>query len=570
MRKNHELTQGNPEWHQFRANHGGASEAAAMLGLSPYTTRTELLNLKSTGISKEVDSHTQAIFDKGHAVEALARVIIEDSIGDDLYPVTMSLGYLSASCDGLTLDGLTAWECKQFNAKLFASVKAGDLPESHWPQCQQVLYVTGAEKLIFTCSDGNEKTVSMDVFPDHHHRYLLVSGWEQFQKDLAEYVPAVIVEAPKAEAIIDLPAVIVQVKGELTLCNIADMRPIFDKFLSEATVNLITDNDFAQAEAESKVGRDAAKRCIATAKGVIDQTATISEVTRELEQYAAKFNALALSQEKAVKTQKEARKLAIMNAAKGAFAGHVAGLEIEIRPIRLTCEQPNFPEVMKNKRLLSAIQDAVDSELARVKISADSVARLIRVNLNLMADNSGHKFLFSDLEHIIYKPFDDLKMLVENRISAHEKAEAERMENQRKAIQEEETRKAQARADKVIKDAADAAEALRVKEQNERDAKIRAEEQEKIAEERRLEKIKHDIGVKNLEKANINDRELSKLFPADTEKNKPIPEINIYRPTDDEILAALVFNFGTSQELMLDWLQEMDIETMRENLRLAA
>jgi hypothetical protein len=31
-----------------------------------------------------------------------------------------------------------------------------------------------------------------------------------------------------------------------------------------------------------------------------------------------------------------------------------------------------------------------------------------------------------------------------------------------------------------------------------------------------------------------------------------------------------VFNFGCSGEQMLDWLQEMDIETMRENLRLEA
>ena len=72
----HNLQQGSPEWHAFRAEHFGASEAAAMLGLSKYTSRTELLRQKSTGISKEVDANTQAIFDRGHATEALARPII--------------------------------------------------------------------------------------------------------------------------------------------------------------------------------------------------------------------------------------------------------------------------------------------------------------------------------------------------------------------------------------------------------------------------------------------------------------------------------------------------------------
>jgi putative phage-type endonuclease len=562
MRQQHELTQGGAEWHLFRANHGGASEAAAMLNLSPYTTRSELLRIKSTGIATEVDSRTQAIFDKGHAVEALARSIIEDFLGEDLYQVTMSNGYLSASCDGLTMDESTAWECKQYNAKLFDSVCNNVLPEHHFPQCQQVLYVTGAEKLIFTCSDGDVKTVSMDIFPDKAQQDLLVSGWAQFQKDLAEYVPPIIVGVPKVEAILELPAVIVQVKGELTSCNITDMRPVFDKFLSEATVNLVTDNDFAQAEAESKVGRDAAKRCLATAKGVVEQTASISEVTRELEQYAAKFNALALSQEKAVKTQKEARKLVIINIAKAEFGGHVAALEVELHPIRLITEQPYFAESIKNKRLLSAIQDAVDSELARVKISADSVARMVRDNLKFMADNSAHKFLFSDLGQIIYKPFDDLKMLVENRIGAHEKAEQERIEAQRLEMEAEATRNAKAEAEKIIKDDADDAEALRVKDQIERDSKVSDEEQARISESKQPPALMQTVD------AVIAQKRLAE----DDRKNPPVvyaKKTEIHRPTDDEILAALVFNFGCSKLQMLDWLQEMDIETMRENLRLA-
>ena len=38
-----QLTQGSPEWHAHRAKHFNASDAAAMLGISPYMSRDELL-----------------------------------------------------------------------------------------------------------------------------------------------------------------------------------------------------------------------------------------------------------------------------------------------------------------------------------------------------------------------------------------------------------------------------------------------------------------------------------------------------------------------------------------------
>ena len=151
--KIHELVQGSPEWQAFRLTHHGASEAAAMLGLSKKTTRSELLRIKHTGTPKEFSDWVQVnILDYGHQVEALARPLVEEIIGDDLYPVTCSNedegGNLSASCDGLTMLYDTAFEHKQWNEALAASVRAGILPEEHMPQCQQIMLVTGAARLI--------------------------------------------------------------------------------------------------------------------------------------------------------------------------------------------------------------------------------------------------------------------------------------------------------------------------------------------------------------------------------------------------------------------------------------
>lgn len=69
MSKTHNLVQGSEEWHAFRSTRFGASEASAMLGISPYKTRTDLLKEKATGVTPEVTAMTQVIFDRGHAVE---------------------------------------------------------------------------------------------------------------------------------------------------------------------------------------------------------------------------------------------------------------------------------------------------------------------------------------------------------------------------------------------------------------------------------------------------------------------------------------------------------------------
>ena len=72
-----ELVQGTPEWEEFRLHHFGASEAAAMLGLSTKVKRNELLHMKHTGTPKEFSDWVQEhILDHGHEVEALARPLV--------------------------------------------------------------------------------------------------------------------------------------------------------------------------------------------------------------------------------------------------------------------------------------------------------------------------------------------------------------------------------------------------------------------------------------------------------------------------------------------------------------
>ena len=62
-RTTHDLVQGSDEWKAFRATAFTASDAPAMMGVSKYKTRDQLLAEKFTGISPPVDDHMQKIFD---------------------------------------------------------------------------------------------------------------------------------------------------------------------------------------------------------------------------------------------------------------------------------------------------------------------------------------------------------------------------------------------------------------------------------------------------------------------------------------------------------------------------
>ncbi|MCW8965258.1 MAG: YqaJ viral recombinase family protein, partial [Candidatus Pacearchaeota archaeon] len=157
------LIQGTTEWHRVRLQHGTASEAPAMMGCSKYMTRSQLLDLKKTGIAEEIDAHTQRLFDKGHAAEASIRQVVEKLIGADLYPVTgtetIDGTRLLASFDGITMLEDIVFEHKLWNKKLAADVVTESLDPHYYWQLEQQLLVSGAKKAIFVVSDGTEENM---------------------------------------------------------------------------------------------------------------------------------------------------------------------------------------------------------------------------------------------------------------------------------------------------------------------------------------------------------------------------------------------------------------------------
>jgi len=223
----HEEQQGTDEWLKLRTTARTASEAGAMMGVG-YMTRSQLLDLKKSGSPQPVSEFHQRLFDRGHATEELARKIIEEQIGDELYPLTVSETmdgvYLLASLDGLTNDGKTLFEHKLWNESLAGLVKDGLVPDSHKWQLVQQLLVTKAEKVIFVVSDGTEENKEQcEFYLNDNDKNALIDGWKQFDIDLQSHV---------ITPIINLPAITLDI-SEVAL-NLHTPENLVDKIRAQA------------------------------------------------------------------------------------------------------------------------------------------------------------------------------------------------------------------------------------------------------------------------------------------------------------------------------------------------
>ena len=452
------LPAGSAEWIKSRS----ASKAAAMMGDDPKTSRTDLIRMMATGLGKEFTEWQQKnLLDKGNATEGGTRDIAEDVIGDGLSPACASTddGYLTAAPDGVTFDGRIGFEAKTWNEKLAAAVRAQELPKSHHWQLDQQILVFGLEYVLFCVSDGTrENFVSMEYRSTPERAAALMAGWKQLDADIAAYVPSDIKEMPKAAVVVDLPALFVHAKGEITTHNMDEFGKALAIRLAETrAIVLVTDQDFSNAKAAAAKFRETAKAIALSKAQMLAQTETIGAAAIKMDAWAADLNATALQLEKDVKREDLAKKEVMVLTAKGKYTDHIASLEAETKPIRLALVAPNFAEAIKGKSKYTSMQDAVDTMLAGAVIAADQSAKDVREKLAWCKDNAaGYSALFPDLQQIIVKPMEDFALTITSRIDKAKADEAKKLE----AIKEAARVEAEANAAAKVKAEQEAEDAL--------------------------------------------------------------------------------------------------------------
>ncbi|WP_454864546.1 YqaJ viral recombinase family protein [Pseudomonas rhizophila] len=441
--KIHNVAQGSAEWHALRAKYFTASEAPAMKGASKHQTRTELLTQKKTGITADATPAQQYIFDKGHATEAMARPLVEDMIGEELYPVVGTEGNLLASMDGATMLGETLFEHKLWNESLVAQVKAGELEPHYYWQLEQQLLVSGAERVIFVCSDGTaDNFVHMEYRPVPGRAAQLVEGWKQFEADLATHV---IADAPSivvGKAPDELPALRIELTGMVTASNLKVFEQSALAVIDSVKTTLTTAQDFADAKKAVKWCGDVEEAVAAAKKQALSQTQSIDDLFSSLDRISAHACETRLKVDKLVKAQELLVKTNIKQKAEQSLSDHIAAINKTLGRVTLPSVAADFAGAMKNKRTIASLQDAVDTELARAKIAASQSADAIRLNLSSLAElATDHAFLFNDIQQLVLKANEDLISLIKVRIDEHKKAEEQKAETLREEIRQQELKR---------------------------------------------------------------------------------------------------------------------------------
>lgn len=448
----HDEQQGTQAWHALRAQHFTASEAPAMMGASPYMTRTELLKQKALGIvDAEVNSAKLALFQAGHDAEASFRPLAEEIVGDDLYPITGTLEVdglpLLASFDGLTLDRTIGFEHKLWSGKVAAQLQeVGEPAPHHYWQLEQQLLVSGAERILFATSDGTE-ALSASVWYESkpERRAALIAGWRQFAADKEAYTPEpAAAPAVVAKPVATLPVVFdMRVEGRLVACNIDQYKPAALAYIAAINTSLTTDQEFADAEADAKFCRESASKLKLAIEQALGQMGDINTAINTVREIAGAFDAKGLALEKLVKSEKDARREAIVTDAMAELRKHVEALNLRLGHAYMPTIPADFGGAVKGKRNLDSMRDAVATELARAKIEASATADRIQANREFLRDADADWIsLFPDFAQWGPKDPEAFQAVAALRIGNHKQAESKRLEAELERIRREEQKRA--------------------------------------------------------------------------------------------------------------------------------
>ena len=452
------LVQNTPAWHAYRGQHDNASDAAAMMGVSPHQSRDALIAQLATGVQREFSDYVQRrILDKGHDFERLARPLAQAIIEEELFPVTAceDTGRLSASLDGLTMMEDTAWEHKRLNQRLRdvltqPGCTGKDLPMDYQIQMEQQCAVSGCERVLFMASEWDDdghlfEDLHCWYTPNAELRSAIRAGWAQLHKDVAAYVAPEAKAAPVVAAPMEtLPAVSVRVDGQLAIIsNLPAFGEALRAFIARIPDSPKTDQEFADTEAACKSLKQAEDALAASESNALAQLEDVDTMRRLVADCRNLARTTRLQKEKLVAAQKELLRGEAVAGGVTALRQHIAELHASVGKPWVQVPQANFGAVIKGMRSLDSIRGAINDELARCKIEADAQARRIAANIRLL-DQAGHGFLFPDAQQLATAhDADTFAGLVQGRIAQHQAAEQKRMDAERERIRAEEVARLQ-------------------------------------------------------------------------------------------------------------------------------
>ncbi|MGO9603835.1 MAG: YqaJ viral recombinase family protein [Candidatus Binataceae bacterium] len=180
------LQQNTAEWHRWRRQGIGASDAPVIMGETPFKTPRTLWSIK-TGRMQEGPAGPAAR--RGRELERFARRAYERQTGIQVEPLCLvhqEFEWMRASLDGLSFDGSTLVEIKcPLSLRDRVSAQEGRIPSQYHAQLQHQLEVSGAERAHYWSFHGTDG-ILIEIRPDWEYAKRLVEAEAVFWQRVKE------------------------------------------------------------------------------------------------------------------------------------------------------------------------------------------------------------------------------------------------------------------------------------------------------------------------------------------------------------------------------------------------
>lgn len=438
------LEQGSDQWKKHRSTSRNASEASVMAGKCKQYKRIELIENKALGTEREVSDFVRDIvFAEGHRVEPYARQIAEQLIGDFLDPVvcTDDEGYLSASLDGLSSDGRTSFECKQWNEEKAQLVLDGVIPDADFWQVVQGLHCSGAERCLYVVSDGTEdRTVHLFVPRIQHEIDDLIRMWNIADEDIENYKrdPKLDVSVTPGKAPSYVPQIVLDMNTIVSASNLEEVKTQAIAVFKGINTDLTTDQDFEDAKETAKWCRDIMAGLDEAKKRAIESNNDARAIFDMIDEMRESARQTALTLEKSIKSNNAQIRNDLKQGAMSELLEYIQLLPFG-RLIKVGVDvKVDFATAMKNKRSIAGLKEGIEVELASGKNQALAVNDLIYSNdQTLKSISVGYEELFNrDYGQLVKMDPKYMEIDVRSRIDSFEKSlEEKRKAEEQKAIE---------------------------------------------------------------------------------------------------------------------------------------
>jgi hypothetical protein len=266
------------------------------------------------------------------------------------------------------------------------------------------------------------------------------------------------------------------------------------------------------------------KKLDAAKDHALSQTQSIDELFNTIDSVKEQARSVRLELDKLVKERKKAIRHEIAVSGTTAISQHIDAINKRLKQVKFPGVKTDFPAVMKGKRTVESLRNAVDTEVARLKIDINQLADQIQVNLNTFDEMAkDYQFLFNDFQEIIDKPNEDFINTIKLRIQEYKAAEEKRLTEQRERIRIEEERKAA--------------------------AKVQAEGAEKARQQ----------------SITPNQDAVDSTSIVDVTSKSYTPGV-LVKPTDEQIIEVLALYYRVREQTIIKWLLDMDLSAVSKKI----